>query len=194
MENKYDLIIEPEAGIEYGVLRGYFYTSKVVFIKLPMDANIYGYRSKFYRFAKELNRRTGYHVICAENHGDDISRKYDLEALKEIVAPKKFDFMDCQFVGIDEGATFGLSYLCHKIDFKKMILINMPINYELDKTVELLDGVDRRRLKFVYGDEDDSYRYTPLLRRLYADVITIKGADHSFTGKSNSFINLQNLI
>jgi hypothetical protein len=32
------------------------------------------------------------------------------------------------------------------------------------------------------------------LKRLYADVITVKGADHNFTGKSSSFIDLQKLI
>lgn len=194
MSYKYDLIIEPEAGIEYGILKGYFYTSGVVFIKLPQSANVYGYRSKFHRFAKDLNRRTGYHVICAENHGDDTSRKYDLKVLKEFVTKEKFDSMDYRFVGIDEGATYGLSCLCHQIDFKKMMLINMPMSYELDKTVELLNGVDRKTLKFVYGDEDCSYRYTPLLKRFYADVITIKGADHNFTGMSGSFVDLQKLI
>ena len=194
MSYKYDWIIEPEAGIEYGILKGYFYTSGVVFIKLPQSANIYGYRSKFHRFAKDLNGRTGYHVICAENHGDEMSKKYDLEVLREIVTKEKFDSMDYRFIGIDEGATYGLSYLCHQIDFKKMMLINMPMSYELDKTVELLNGVDRKTLKFVYGDEDRSYRYTPLLKRLYADVITIKGADHNFTGMSDSFVDLQKLI
>ena len=194
MSDKYDLIIEPEAGVEYGILKGYRYTSGVVFIKLPQSANIYGYRSKFYRFAKELSRRTHYHVICAENHGDDISQKYDVEVLKEFVTKETFGSLDYRFVGMDEGATYGLSYLCHQLDFKKMMLINMPISHELDKTVGLLSGVDRRILQFVYGDEDRSYRYTPLLKRLYADVITVKGADHSFTGMSSSFINLQKLI
>lgn len=194
MVSKYDLIIEPEAGVEYGILKGYTYTMGVVFIKLPQSANIYGYRSKFYRFAKELNQRTGYHVICAENHGDDVSQKYDLDVLREFVTEEKFKFMVYCFIGIDEGATYGLSHMCHLVDFTGMLLINMPMNYELDKTVELLNGVDRRKLRFVYGDEDSSYRYTPLLKRLYADVITVKGADHNFTGKSRSFIDLQKLI
>ncbi len=194
MGYKYDLIIEPEAGVEYGILRGSFYTSGVVFIKLPSSANIYGYRSKFHRFAKDLNRRTGYHVICAENHGDDISQKYDIGVLKDFVTEEKFESMTYRFIGIDEGATYGLSILCHQIDFQKMLLINMPMNYELDKTVELLNGVDRRTLRFVYGDEDRSYRFTPLLKRLYADVTTVKGADHNFTGMSSSFIDLQKLI
>lgn len=192
--SKYDLVIEPEAGVEYGVLRGYFYTSGVVFIKLPSSANIYGYRSKYHCFAKELNRRTGYHIICAENHGDDISKKYDLEVIKDVVTKEKFESMTYRFIGVDDGATYGLSIMCHQIDFQKMLLINMPMNYELDKTVELLNGVDRRTLHFVYGDEDRSYRYTPLLKRLYADVITVKGADHNFTGMSSSFVDLQKMI
>ena len=194
MSYKYDHIVEPEPGIEYGILGGSFYTSGVVFIKLPQSANIYGFRSKFHRFAKELNRRTGYHVICAENHGDETSKEYDLEVLREYVTKEKFDTMNYQFIGLDEGATYGLSWLCHQVNFKKMILINMPMSYELDKTVALLGGVDRKTLKFVYGDEDHSYRFTPLLKRLYADVITVKGADHNFTGMSSSFVDLQKLI
>lgn len=194
MSVKYDLIIEPEAGVEYGVLRGDFYTSGVVFIKLPANANIYGYRSKFHSFAKDLNRRTGYHVICAENRGDDISQKYDLDVLKNFVTKEKIESMTYRFVGIDEGATYGLSIMCHQLNFQKMLLINMPMNYELDKTVELLNGVDRKKLCFVYGDEDRSYRYTPLLKRLYAEVITVKGADHNFTGMRGPFINLQKMI
>ena len=194
MQSKYDLVIEPEAGVEYGVLRGYFYTSGVVFIKLPSSANIYGYRSKYHRFAKELNRRTGYHIICAENHGDDISKKYDLEVIKDVVTKEKFESMTYHFIGVDDGATYGLSHMCRQIGFTKMLLINMPISYELDQTVALLNGVDRRTLRFVYGEEDRSYRYTPLLKRLYADVITVKGADHNFTGMSSSFVDLQKMI
>ena len=192
MGSRYNSIIEPEAGIEYGILKGW--CSGVFFMKLPMRANIYGYRSVFCKFAQKLNARTGYHVICAENHGDELSKKYDCEVLKEIAPRGRLDSLDCRFVGIDEGAVFGLSYLCRQINFRKILLINMPISYELDKTVSLLNGVDRRHLKFVYGDADSSYRYTPLLKRLYADVITVKGADHCFTGMSADFLDLQKLI
>ncbi len=195
MPSKYDLIIEPEAGVEYGVLKGWTYASCIVFIKLPQSANIYGYRSKFHGFAKALNRRTGYHVVCAENHGDDISKKYDIEILNEVVSNVvKNTPAEYRFIGIDEGATYGLSHMCRQIGFTKMLLINMPISYELDQTVALLNGVDRRTLRFVYGEEDRSYRYTPLLKRLYADVITVKGADHNFTGMSSSFVDLQKMI
>lgn len=194
MGYKYDLIIEPEAGVEYGILKGSVYTTGVAFIKLPRSANIYGYLSKFYQFAKELRKRTEYHVICSENHGDDVSQKYDLDVLKNFVTKEKFDAMSYRFVGIDEGAAYGLSHLCRQINFQKMLLINMPMSYELDKTVELLTGLDRTKLRFVYGDGDRSYRYTPLLKRFYADVITVKGADHNFTGMSDSFVELQKMI
>ncbi len=188
MSGKYDFIIEPESGMEYGILKGYYYNKKVVFIKLPPNSDCYGYKKKYFRFAKELNQRTGYSVVCAENHGDENSEKYDIEILK------KYPNMEYIFVGIDRGAIYGLSRLCHKIDFKKMMLINMPISYELGETIDLLSRVDRKKIKFVYGDKDSSYRYTPLLKRLYADVVTVKGADHSFMGMSYSFVDLQKLI
>jgi hypothetical protein len=70
----------------------------------------------------------------------------------------------------------------------------MPISHELGETVEILSQVDKKKVKFVYGDEDSSYRYTPLLRRLYADVVTIKNCDHNFTGRTSAFVGLKDFM
>ena len=65
------------------------------------------------------------------------------------------------------------------------------IDYSNTETVEILSQVDKKKVKFVYGDEDSSYRYTPLLRRLYADVVTIKNCDHNFTGRTSALFGLR---
>ena len=188
MSSKYDKIIEPEVGLEYGVLRGFNYIDDAVFIKLPKNADIYGYRAKFFAFANAIALRKGCLVICSEHHSDEISAKHDMEILQ------KYPNKRWTFVGIDEGATYGLSQLRHKQKFEKMVLINMPMTHELGKTIELLNGIDRNNIKFVYGERDESYKYTPLLKRLYIDVFTVKGADHTFSDMMYSFVMLQRFV
>ena len=104
---------------------------------------------------------------------------------------KRYPDRKWTYVGIDDGAIYGLSHLCRQEEFKKIVLINMPITHELGNTIELLNGFDCNKIKFIYGDKDASYKYTPLLKRLYIDVFSVKGADHAFTGMIDSFVNLQ---
>ena len=75
-----------------------------------------------------------------------------------------------------------------------MLLVNMPISHELGETMELLAAVDKKNIKFIYGDGDPSYRFTPLLRRMYADVRVIPDVDHDFKGRTHRFVSLQELI
>ncbi len=190
-EFDYEITHEKCPGLEYGVING---NCHVVLIKLPRNETIFGYRNKYAKMAKELRNRLDCSVICANNIGDDVSRKYDVKILKKYVELRGFYKPEFSFIGICEGASFLLSHMSKCIEFKKMLLVNMPISYKLGETVNLLSNIDRNKLKFVYGDKDPSYRYTPLLKRMYAEVITISGADHYFSDKSCSFIDIQKLL
>lgn len=194
MYDKYDRIINPKEHpeLEYGIISG---GPETVFIKLPRGASINGYGEKYLGLARNLNFYRYATVVCANNVSDELSAEYDVKVVKNYIEDHALGGGEiCSFIGIGEGAEFGLAYLRHRLDLRKMLMINMPISYELGKTVELLDGVDRNKLTFVYGDEDSSYRFTPLLKRLYATVITVKGADHSFTGMRGTFVDLYKML
>ena len=191
---KYSRIIEPAQGVKYGTFKGYFPSSSVVFIKLPQGEGLYGWEGGFCKFASALNRRTGFHVICSENHGDEISKKYDLAVLQEFIKASPYGCTDVRFVGVGDGATYGLSWLCRQMNFSKKLLINMPMSHEIGNTVELLNGVDRNNMRFVYGDKTPFYRYTPLLKRMYTDVVVIEGVNQTFSGRPKQFVGLEWMV
>jgi hypothetical protein len=169
----YEIIHESEE-IEYGVIRGISPT--VVFMKLPRGSNIYGNDNKFAKLAKSIRLYYGCHIICSSNYGDEISMENDLKIIKEYVSDKNIRSPIYKFIGFVEGANYGLSYLYHQIVFSKMVLVNMKMNNDLIKTIELLDGIDKNKVTFVYHPENSSYRYTLLLKRLYATVLDVKDA------------------
>ena len=194
MTDRFDQIIEPEPGIEYGVFKGWQNYGPVFFIKMPSGENFHKQGNKYYRMSKELSKRTHCTVICAENHTDEISKKYDIEVIRQYLESFEGKVQPCRVIGIGDGAKICLSWLCHNTDVEKMLLVNVPISYELGETVEILNAVDKKNIKFVYGDGDPSYRFTPLLRRLYADVSVLPDVDHNFKGRMHRFVSLQALI
>ena len=170
MISQFDYEIIPES--EYRVIRGI--SSTIVFMKLPHGANIYGNDNKFAKLAKSIRLYYGCHVICSSNYGDEISMENDLKVIKEYAASKRICYPTYKFIGFFDGANYGLSYLYHQINFSKMVLVNMEMNNNLIKAIELLDGIDKKKVTFVYSPEDPSYRYTLLLKRLYATVLDMK--------------------
>ena len=66
MTDRFDQIIEPELGIEYGVLNGWQNYGPVFFIKMPSGETFHKEGNKYYRMSKELSNRTHCTVICAE--------------------------------------------------------------------------------------------------------------------------------
>jgi len=183
----FDCISEPEdrPGVEYAWVRRF--GPQVVFMKLPSSATCYGGRNRYGVLAREVSYRESASVFCAVSPATQPSLEHDMQAFTQ---SSNLTWAQYKFIGVGEGALWGLTHLYHELPFKKMLLINMPLTHELGKTVELLSGVDRNKLCFVYGDADPSYRYTPLLRRLYAEVITVKGADHTFQGMMGQFADL----
>lgn len=191
MKYDYDYIIRPDfcAGLEYGIIEGT--TRTVYFIKLPSTASVYGFRDKYCSLALKL-RQTRASIIVATNLNEEASKVYDLKILEEYVSRKNIRRPKYRFIGIAEGAVWGLEYLKNQIGFDKMLLINMPMVNRLEKTVEILNRTNKDNLIFVYGDQDSSYCFASLLHRLHIRVDIVKDADHSFTGMSEELINLTN--
>lgn len=183
----FDCIRESEdrPGVEYAWIRRY--GPRVVFMKLPPDATCKGARNPYALLAREVSFRENATVFCAVSPMDEESLQLDMQ---EFTQSLSLSWSQYKFIGVGEGAAWGLTRLYSLLPFQKMLLVNMPLTHELGETVELLSGVDRNKLCFVYGDADPSYRYTPLLRRLYAEVITVKGADHTFSHMAGQFVDL----
>ena len=111
MREKYDHYVEPAQGIKYGVLDGLNYSSTVIFVKLPSDTGLYGYNNKYYRFARDLRKRTGATIICSSHYGEETSKQFDLEVLNQYAWSSKPTF---RLIGVGDGAKYCLSHLYHK--------------------------------------------------------------------------------
>ena len=102
-----------------------------------------------------------------------IKEEIDLNVIEEYVKNRNIPFPTYKFIGFDEGANYGLSYLNSQLKFSKMVNINLKIDSDIIKTIELLDGIDKNKVAFVYDPENPSYRYSLLLKRLYATVLEV---------------------
>ena len=111
MREKYDHIVEPTQGVKYGIIDGDEYSRMVTFVKLPSETGLYGYNNKYYRFARDLRKRTGSTIICSPYHGDDISKQFDLEVLWQYTISSQSKF---RLIGVGDGARYCLSHLYHK--------------------------------------------------------------------------------
>ena len=62
------------------------------------------------------------------------------------------------------------------------------------KSVEALIELTEGRVIFAYGGCDPSVSYIPYLRLYHSDIVTVDGADHTFSGMIDDFIALSDLI
>ena len=88
----------------------------------------------------------------------------------------------------------GLTYFSKRFDFSNMLLVNMPLMINFHKSIEALSEISQKRVIFVYGEHDPSVSYIPYLRLHHGEILTVSGADHTFTDMTDDFIALSDLI
>lgn len=169
----FDKVISREAEgveIEYGFLPG---GADTVFIKAGRGGTYQGVGEKYLRFASFLREKYGVSVLCASNPGESRgSCEADISALSELAKGAVYLW------GTSDGA-FKCIDVAEKINFRKAVLVNMPLMINFYKNKERLKKLPRDRVAFAFGERDASMKFTPFLFSLGCEFVTIAGAEHT---------------
>lgn len=192
MEEKFDLELKKElkdvAIIDYGIIKG---NSTIVFIKAGQDGSLYGYKNKYIRMAKRINKKYGCSVICSSNPFDG-SNPLDnaFEVIDEYA--KIFDKYKVYYLGFSNGALIGAWFGTRYEKIKRMCLVNGPLMYNWHNTKECSLKYAGERISYVYGEMDQSAKYLPLLEAITNDKIKLYTVyeDHHFSYDDEDFQTL----
>lgn len=192
---KYDIetssVFKENIIINYGIVHG---NNVVVFIKVGQDGSIYGYENKYLKMAYNINNKYGYTVICSSNPFDgDNPLDIDLKVIRNYYKERNVNNYDIYYIGHSNGARIGILWGHKYPEIKKMLLINAPLFINWYKLKEGLIKIKDKEVYLIYGELDQSYKYTELLKPLLNDNIKLDiifGADHHFTGMLDEFVKL----
>lgn len=191
----YDKLITKHAGeesLDYGIIFG---NEKIVFIKSGAGGSITGEDNKYLLMAKRVNARLGATVICASN--PDAKHSFlDEKIIKKVAEVKAFANYEVYFVGNSDGAYKVLKLAKNTPEAVGLLTINASMK-GLAEFKDILRSLDAANKTLVYGSEDDLAELLPELRELENDrlkIITVEGANHEFSGKSEEFISLIDLL
>ncbi len=186
-------LLLPDGGtVKYGIING---NETIVFIKAGAGGSYLGHENKYLCIAHMLHKKNGCTVICASNPTKDSFEKADAEVIRETISAAEGK-AKLYYIGASNGAVQGLTAAAKLFDFKRLLLINMPLMINFHKTKAALAAV-KADVIFVYGEKDPSHPYVPFLQNAIertaigrASIDTVQGADHNFTDMTDSFIAL----
>lgn len=190
---EYDYTVK-HGNLDYGVLRG---GPKVVFIKSGLGSDYIGFENKYLRMARGLHETYGCGVIVASNPQDGESHaKSDRMILEQYASEHGINHPEVFFFGSSNGCIKGLELTDHGVDFRRMVLVNMPLMINFHKTKRYISAIPQTEILTVYGELDPSIPYVPFLDGRFRNVkvMTIPRADHNFKGMICDFIRLGHLL
>ncbi len=172
--------------IDYGIVEG---NNIIVFIKAGQNGSLYGYQNKYIRMAKRLNEKYGCSIICSSNPFDG---RNPLDNAMEIIEDyaKIFNDYKIYYLGYSNGALIGAWYGYKYPKIKRMALVNGPLMFNYHNTKEGALSFKGEFINFIYGELDQSFEYTTLLKSLENDKIRVyieKGQDHYFSKSDEEF-------
>ena len=182
---------------EYGLIRGNNRgCHRVVIIKAGAGGSYIGYEEKYLKIARRLRDTHGCTVLCLSNYASDSFERGDVAVIRELLAGMVGE-IQLYYVGNSNGSTQGLLNATQYFDFRRMVLVNMPLMMNFHKIKEALTRADTE-IRFVYGEKDPSISYIPFLKNAgqkegnlaRAEIVTVKGADHNFAGMTDAFVEL----
>ena len=187
------VIKEDGLKIEYGLIHG---NNRVVIIKAGAGGSYIGYEEKYLKMAQLLHDTHGCTVLCLSNYASDSFERGDVAVIRELLAGLVGE-IQLYYVGNSNGSTQGLLNATQYFDFRRMVLVNMPLMMNFHKIKEALNRADTE-IRFVYGEKDPSISYVPFLRNAgqkegnlaRVEIVTVKGADHNFAGMTDVFMEL----
>ena len=183
---KYDEIIS-EKNIEYGIIKG---NKTVFYIKAGLDGGIYGYNNKYLNIAIRANKEYGYTVIVASNP-NNTKEKIELDMM--FITKYLKDVPIIYAFGYSNGG-FMLSCDAYKYEnIKRVLICNSPLMFNFHKVKDGVKSFNQESMTFVFGSEDQSYGYVPLLENIENNkikIIKLDGINHLFKDHLNEFIEL----
>ena len=186
-------VIEDGLKIGYGLIHG---NDRIVIIKAGAGGSYIGHEEKYLKIARRLRDTHGCTVLCLSNYASDSFERGDVAVIRELLAGMGGE-IQLYYVGNSNGSTQGLLNATQYFDFRRMVLVNMPLMMNVHKIKEALNRADTE-IRFVYGEKDPSISYVPFLRNAgkkdgnlaRAEILTVKGADHNFAGMTDAFMEL----
>ncbi len=181
--------------IEYGILHG---NEKIVFIKSGKGGDCRGYADKYVKMAKKLHDTDGCTVISASNPLECAdSHACDQRMLERYAAERGWASFEVSALGSSNGGYLVLLLATKMPQVKKILCVNMPLMLNYHKTSRALQLLNESEKIFVYGTQDPSYPYLPFLENKALPkcrFVRIEDADHTFSGKTDEFIDLYRLF
>jgi pimeloyl-ACP methyl ester carboxylesterase len=187
------VIREDGLRIEYGLIHG---NDRIVIIKAGAGGSHIGYEEKYLKIARRLRDTHGCTVLCLSNYASDSFARGDAAVIRKLIAEMGGE-VELYYIGNSNGSTQGLLDATQYFDFRRMVLVNMPLMMNFHKIKEALTRADTE-IRFVYGEKDPSISYVPFLRNAgqkegnlaRVEIVTVKGADHNFVGMTDVFMEL----
>ncbi len=180
----FDLILNNQIAIVKG-------STTMLFIKGGSGSTYYGYNNKYLDIARTINQKYGLTVAVSSNK---LFSKIDLKAELQSVFTALNTHYQVLFAGVSSGAVVAIEQSPDIYDLQKLLLINPPITISLPKIKRSLEAKKDATFNFVFGSNDPTYRFLPLLDNVKSQSLInlkmVEGADHNFKGMEKEFKDL----
>lgn len=192
-ELKFDKIVksnlEDITVIEYGIIEG---NNTIVFIKSGQNGSIYGYNNKYIKMAKRLNKKYKCIVICSSNPFDGNNPLDNAFTVIEKYT-SKFEDYKVYYLGFSNGALIGAYFGINYPKIKRMLLVNMPLIYDINLIKNNLNNFNNEKVTIVYGSLDYSINLLENIKNIKSNRLDIKvilNEDHYFSKDEEDFYSL----
>ena len=192
-ELKFDKIVksnlEDITTIEYGIIEG---NNTIVFIKSGQNGSIYGYNNKYIKMAKRLNKKYKCTVICSSNPFDGNNPLDNAFTVIEKYT-SKFEDYKVYYLGFSNGALIGAYFGINYPKIKRMLLVNMPLIYDINLIKNNLNNFNNEKVTIVYGSLDYSINLLENIKDIKSNRVDIKvilNEDHYFSKDEEDFYYL----
>ena len=192
-ELKFDKIVksnlEDIAIIEYGIIEG---NNTIVFIKSGQNGSIYGYNNKYIKMAKRLNKKYKSTVICSSNPFDGNNPLDNAFTVIEKYT-SKFEDYKVYYLGFSNGALIGAYFGINYPKIKRMLLVNMPLIYDINLIKNNLNNFNNKKITIVYGSLDYSINSLENIKDIKSnrmDIKVVPNEDHYFSKDEEDFYSL----
>ena len=190
---KFDKIVksnlEDITVIEYGIIEG---NNTIVFIKSGQNGSIYGYNNKYIKMAKRLNKKYKCTVICSSNPFDGNNPLDNAFTVIEKYT-SKFEDYKVYYLGFSNGALIGAYFGINYPKIKRMLLVNMPLIYDINLIKKNLNNFNNEKVTIVYGSLDYSINFLENIKNIKSNRLDIKvilNEDHYFSKDEEDFYSL----
>ena len=166
-------------------------STTMLFIKGGSGSTYYGYNNKYLDIARTINQKYGLTVAVSSNK---LFSVIDLKEELQSVFNALKTHHQVLFAGVSSGAVAAIEQSPDIYDLQKILLINPPITISLPKIKRSLEAKKGACFNFVFGSNDPTYRFLPLLDNVKSQSTInfkiVEGADHNFKGMEKEFKGL----